>query len=662
LPPDALITNQASVTYDCGAGHVRTCTLSRLRRNGWCRLCFWARNGEWTLKDYADYARKKGGTLLTHDLERVRTFDRLRFECREGHKWETPAQSIKRDGRWCTKCAHASRRISIATVAAFAKSRGGVLLSTVYENTLSPLRWRCAAGHAFRCSWNNASRGKWCPHCKAPRGERITRAYFEALFGEKFPKCRPSWLQGDYGVALELDGYCEARGLAFEHQGMHHYRSVEHYGRKTDVARVRRHDRKKAMLCRKHGVALIAIPEVGTLTAVSDLRQLIIDKCEAAGVPVPRANRNLVVETGGAYATIEEIERYDEIQELVTKRGGVLLSSSYHDAHTPLRVRCKCGHEWDALYGTLRRSWCQKCGSIRGHEKQRGQSRMGDKRRSVFDQAVEAAKQRRITCLSKQYVTARLPLRWQCDDCGYEWETAAYNIRQGTGCRRCSLKAAGKKRRYTMQELQAIARKRDGVCLSKEYVGIFEPLRWRHEPCGNQFEMSLNNVIHGGAWCPPCGRKRAGIKRRLTIEQMRALARKRGGKCLSEEYLGSSVPLTWQHDSCGHVFKMTPAVVKQGGWCPPCRRKEAIAKLRGTIAQMQAIARERDGMCLSEEYLGNKVRLKWRHNACGREFEMTPSLVVNRGSWCPSCRKKEGAAKREASRRRKGKTPKRATK
>jgi len=185
----------------------------------------------------------------------------------------------------------------------------------------------------------------------------------------------------------------------------------------------------------------------------------------------------------------------------------------------------------------------------------------------------------------------------------------------------------------------------------------------RHNACGNEFSMPLNNVIHGGSWCPPCSRRAAGISRRLTNRADEGTrAGTGGGRCLSDEYLGATVPLTWQHDSCGHVFKMTPAVVKHGGWCPPCRRKEASTKLRGTIAQMQAIARGRDGVCLSEEYLGNKVRLKWRHNACGREFEMTPSLVVNRGSWCPSCRKKEGAAKREASRRRKEITPKRATK
>ena len=621
------------------------------------------RDRKWTLNDYAIHAIKKGGKLLTRGLDRVRTFDRLRFRCGDGHVWEAEAQSIKRNARWCRKCAHASRRLSIATIQDLAASRGGVLLSAEYANASSPLQWRCAAGHAFRCSWNNASRGRWCPHCKAPRGERITRAYFEALFGEKFPRCRPTWLQSDYGVALELDGYCAALGLAFEHQGMHHYRAVEHYGRKTDFERVKRHDRRKAVLCRKRGVALIAIPEVGTLTALSELRDLIIEKCDAAGVPVPRANRTLAVKTGGAYATIEEIERYAAIRELVEKRGGALLSPSYHDAKTPLRVRCKCGHEWEALYGTLRRSWCQKCGSTQGHKKQRGQSRTGDKTRSVFEQAVEAAKKRRITCLSNEYVTARLPLRWKCDDCGHEWEAAAYNIRQGTGCRRCSLKTAGEKRRYTLEQLQAIARKRNGVCLSKEYVGVFEPLRWRHDLCGYEFEMPLNNVIHSGSWCPPCSRKLAGISRRLTIEQMRAMARKRGGRCLSEEYHGLNVPLTWQHDSCGHVFEMTPAVVKRGGWCPPCSRKEASKKkLRGSIAQMQSIAKERDGVCLSTEYLGRKVRLKWRHNTCGREFEMMPCLIVNRGSWCPSCRKKEGAAKREANRRLKKRTSSRGVK
>ena len=44
------------------------------------------------------------------------------------------------------------------------------------------------------------------------RSEEIVRAVLEKLLGCELPCSRPEWLGG-----LELDGYCEARGVAFEY-------------------------------------------------------------------------------------------------------------------------------------------------------------------------------------------------------------------------------------------------------------------------------------------------------------------------------------------------------------------------------------------------------------------------------------------------------------
>jgi hypothetical protein len=51
---------------------------------------------------------------------------------------------------------------------------------------------------------------------------------------------------------------------------------------------------------------------------------------------------------------------------------------------------------------------------------------------------------------------------------------------------------------------------------------------------------------------------------------MREIAAKRGGRCLSEQYLGNHRHLTWQCDQ-GHVWQATPAHIKSGGqWCRKC--------------------------------------------------------------------------------------------
>jgi hypothetical protein len=57
-----------------------------------------------------------------------------------------------------------------------------------------------------------------------------------------------------------------------------------------------------------------------------------------------------------------------------------------------------------------------------------------------------------------------------------------------------------------------------------------------------------------------------------------------------------------------------------------------------TLAEMQAIARKRGGLCLSEKYEHSKSKLRWRC-AEGHEWEAKPNNVRH-GSWCPICKPK----------------------
>ena len=50
---------------------------------------------------------------------------------------------------------------------------------------------------------------------------------------------------------------------------------------------------------------------------------------------------------------------------------------------------------------------------------------------------------------------------------------------------------------------------------------------------------------------------------------MQALAATRGGLCLSTEYHGKGVKLTWQCHR-GHVWETRPLNVRAGNWCPQC--------------------------------------------------------------------------------------------
>ena len=78
---------------------------------------------------------------------------------------------------------------------------------------------------------------------------------FETLFGRRFPTAYPRWLRSAAGHQMELDGYCRALGLAFEHQGEQHYRmTAKFYRSERELVRRKAEDARKRRLCRTNGV------------------------------------------------------------------------------------------------------------------------------------------------------------------------------------------------------------------------------------------------------------------------------------------------------------------------------------------------------------------------------------------------------------------------
>ena len=117
--------------------------------------------------------------------------------------------------------------------------------------------------------------------------------------------------------------------------------------------------------------------------------------------------------------------------------------------------------------------------------------------------------------------------------------------------------------------------------------------------------------------------------RRLSLALMRRLAQRRGGLCLAVCYRNSRSRLRWR---CrfGHEWNARAENVKRGSWCPFCAKRHPL-----TLQEMQSLARDRGGCCLSERYVNSQTKLQWRC-ANGHEWEAAPGLV-KAGRWCPHC-------------------------
>jgi len=300
------------------------------------------------------------------------------------------------------------------------------------------------------------------------------------------------------------------------------------------------------------------------------------------------------------------------MRSLARGMGGHCISPLYVNSDTPLRWQCAAGHQWRAVPASIRKgSWCPACAGVK---------------RGTIQEMRKIAGSRGGACLSEGYRNTDTKLSWRCS-AGHEWSAAPTHIKKGHWCPWCARVA-----RLTLEEMRRIAAATLGQLLSTECFGSSIPLRWR---CAVGHEWDARPAsIKSGTWCPSCARNR-----KLELEEMREIARHRGGKCLSTTYKNGRTPLWWECER-GHRWKARPARVKsgtrrKGTWCLECYNSKRVFLPKQSIQAMRELASTRGGKCLSTEYVGSKNSLTWQ---CAYEhrWEAAPSRIVQ-GSWCPVC-------------------------
>jgi len=301
-----------------------------------------------------------------------------------------------------------------------------------------------------------------------------------------------------------------------------------------------------------------------------------------------------------------------QMRRLAKQRGGKCISRRYISSRIPLWWRCKWGHRWKAIPTNVTKgSWCPDCAHTKPLKLQEMQT---------------LAAHRGGECLSDRYISNETKLRWKCA-AGHEWEAAPGLVKAGRWCPHCAHVA-----RLSLHAMVAIAALRGGRCLSTEYINVETPLSWKCE-AGHQW-TAIPASIRSGKWCPFCVHSQ-----RLGLKAMQRLAHKRGGKCHSTRYINNRLPLLWECKR-GHKWKASPANVKggkrkRGTWCLECYNLRRRFRTRDSIERMEKIARRRGGLCLSKEYIGSKSKLVWQCKE-GHCWRAVP-IAVRRGSWCPVC-------------------------
>lgn len=111
------------------------------------------------------------------------------------------------------------------------------------------------------------------------KGEDECRTVLENYFGKPFKSTRSlSFLRNpETGRNLELDGYNEELGIAFEFNGKQHYQWPNHTGQtEAEFIQQKRRDIFKREQCDKHGIFLITVPY-----HIKDIHTFITDSLNA---------------------------------------------------------------------------------------------------------------------------------------------------------------------------------------------------------------------------------------------------------------------------------------------------------------------------------------------------------------------------------------------
>ena len=494
------VNNRTHIYIDCGKGHQRVpITPDSLMGGSWCRECDPTKKSKSKLlNELREIAVARGGELLSKRYENAKSG--LWWRCGAcGNEWPSTPDSVK-SGSWCNSqiCnggkaiddkTYEDRAIEAVTAA------GGTFQSIdrrieATSKTTIYVKYLCEVGHPCDVRLYTLEKGHGCNTCNL-RGvnETVSRAILEHLFECSFTKIKPLWLRSETGHRLELDGYNEHIGLAFEYQGQQHYEYLPFFHKSYDDFKQRQYwDEHKRKVCESQEVKLLEIPYWIESSAIQEFIYDALDPTHKALVK----NKELLdvsrIQTGRG----EELAR---LQKLAQTRGGRLISKIYIDSQTPLVWDCgnPLHDSWRAVPSSITQgTWCPRCGD----------EEAAKKRRTPIEEVKKLGTLREWVYLGEEAQYQPRRYKFRCGN-GHEFSKDIGRLRKPLGCKECGKLILGRKYALSLGSLADAAKKKNGYLVSRHYLNARQKLIWRCE-LGHAWQATANAILHTGSWCSVC--------------------------------------------------------------------------------------------------------------------------------------------------------------
>ena len=167
---------------------------------------------------------------------------------------------------------------------------------------------------------------------------------------------------------------------------------------------------------------------------------------------------------------------------------------------------------------------------------------------------------------------------------------------------------------------------------------------WWKGSCGHEWQAIVKNRVHGSG-CPYC----SGNKVLSGLNDLRSLFpdvagewSERNEKCNPEDFTASSNRKVWWKGSCGHEWQARISDRTAGHGCPFCAGQilAGFNDLRSTNPELMEEWSDRNEIDPLSVSARSRQMIWWKCRACGHEWQAEIITKV-RGTWCPSCRKKQ---------------------
>lgn len=227
-----------------------------------------------------------------------------------------------------------------------------------------------------------------------------------------------------------------------------------------------------------------------------------------------------------------------------------------------------------------------------------------------------------------EYVNSRTKIEFKHVRCNYEFEMAPSNFVQGNRCPKCA-----KLVRYTKQSFSEKVKELVGeeYFVLGEFVNSYTKISMIHNVCKTEFSIIPSSFIQGHR-CAKC----AGVSKYSTESFKNKVCELVGEDyVVLGDYVNNKTKIRMLHTSCGYEFEIKPNHFVSGSRCPKCSGRQ---QLTAEIFKTRVMEQTGEEYSVLGDYVNLKTKIKLKHNVCGCVYEVTPSNFLS-GHGCPDCYK-----------------------